>query len=530
MHLNETDQAQAVKTLARSLFGFALFAWLPMLMTWCLIAVSSIPSDAGYARIRVVIIVGFGLAVLLGLGLTVRIFRQDDAALLRAAGRLARLLGNRRLTLLIWMLALAEVNFLAFILLADIAPAIANPMKFLLLCWTLVFGGVLMTIHWPSLTSGYRRSRHIWAGIGIAAAGAVILMALFTFNSRLANATGIVGRLRGSLDYRRLEFIDDGAAPAAQRFWAEQGQTSVRWLPYAYWTVKPFEGEFINVDQQGIRHTPLYADEESAARIVFFGGSTLWGEGARDAYTIPGQTAKLLADAGHPAIVLNYGQTGYVSAQDLILFQAQLALGRAPTVAVFYQGFNDVYSAYRQRWSGIPYEENQRVSDVEAGRLLRSGQPMLRLPNGDISEYDWGLVGKADASADAIADRWFANRRLAQALADEYNVRVLFVWQPALFAKQNLVGAEARILAELKERPNAGLEMEQPDFVALYREVDSIVRQRAASEGNEDVMILSDLFSDSERELFYDRVHITEIGNSLVAQAIQSRIIDLLDD
>ena len=43
-------------------------------------------------------------------------------------------------------------------------------------------------------------------------------------------------------------------------------------------------------------------------------------------------------------------------------------------------------------------------------------------------------------------------------------------------------------------------------------------------------MILSDLFGDSEREFFYDRAQITEIGNSLVAQAIQSRIVDWLED
>lgn len=520
LRLDETSRDKAyepIKTLARSLFGFALFAWILMLVTWCLLAVSPMSPDAGYARIRLVIIIGFGAAVLLGFGLMVWIFRQDGAGLLRLADRMARVLGNRWLALIL-MFGLAEANLLAFILLGDIAPAVTNPMKFLLACWTLVFGGVLMTVHWPSLTSGYRGARHVWAGIGIVAASAVILMGLFIFNSRLADATGIVGRLRGSFDYRRLEFIDDGAAPTAQRFWAEQGQTTVRWLPYTYWTVKPFEGEFINVDRQGIRHTPLYADE-SAARVYFFGGSTLWGEGARDAYTIPGQTAKLLAEAGHPAVALNYGQTGYVSTQDLILFQAQLALVRAPTIAVFYQGFNDVYSAYTQRWSGIPYQENQRVSDAEAGRLLRRGQPILRLSDGGIRGYDWSLVGKADAGADAIADRWFANRRLAQALADEYGVRVLFVWQPALFAKQKLVGAEAGILAEL-----------EPNFVALYREVDRIVRQRAASEGDEDVMVLSDLFGDSERELFYDRVHITEIGNSLVAQAIQDRIVDWLED
>ena len=522
--MDETSQDKAyepVKTLARSLFGFALFAWVPMLVTWCLFVMSPIPPDAGYARIRVIIIIGFGIATLLGFGLTVRIFQQDGAALLRIADKLVRVFGKRWLAFIL-MFALAEANFLAFILLENIAPSIANPMKFLLLCWSLVFGGVLLTIHWLCLKNGYRDTEQVWAGIGIAAVSAVILMVLFSLNNLLVNVSGISGRLRGSLDYRRLEFIDDGDPPEPQQFWAEQGQTTVRWLPYNYWTVAPFDGEFINIDRQGLRYTPLYTDEASAASIYFFGGSTLWGEGARDAYTIPGQIAKLLSDAGHPAIVLNYGQTGYVSTQDLILFQAQLALGRAPNIAVFYQGFNDVFSAYSQGRSGIPYQEHQRVSDVVAGRLLRSGQPVLRLPVEDISRYDWSLVGEADASADAIAERWFANRRLVQTLADGYGVRLLFVWQPALFAKQMLVGAESRILEEL--------EMEKTNFAALYRQVDRIVRHRVAADMTDDVIVLTDLFSDSEQELFYDRVHITEIGNLMVAEAIQSRISDLLTD
>lgn len=101
---------------------------------------------------------------------------------------------------------------------------------------------------------------------------------------------------------------------------------------------------------------------------------------------------------------------------------------------------------------------------------------------------------------------------------------MLFVWQPALFAKQRLVGAESGILEELE------LEIKETNFVDLYREVDRIVRERTAVDAADNVMVLSDLFSDSEREIFYDEVHITEIGNRMVAEAIQSRIFDLLTD
>ena len=519
--MNDIGRDKAVKTLARSLFGFAFFAWIPMLMTWCLFVLSPISPDEGYARLRVIIILGFGMATLLALGIATWTFRLDEAASLRIASRWVRVFGNRWLALIL-LLASIEASMLSFIALVNIAPSITHPLKFLLLCWTLVFGILLMTIHWHSLQKLYCGTRPLWAGLGIAFAIIPLLAALLILGGFLVNATGISGRLRGALDYRRLEFVDDGNVPTPRQFWAERGQIKVRWLPYNYWTEAPFAGASINIDQQGLRHTPRYTDEESAPDIAFFGGSALWGEGARDAYTIPGHIAKGLADEGQPAIVLNYGQNGYVSTQDLHLFQAQLALGRAPAAAVFYQGFNDVFSAYRQGRAGLPYQEQQRVSDVEAGRILRGGQPVLRLPDGDISSYDWTLASSPDASAAAIAERWLANRRLGQAAADEYRVRLLFVWQPALFAKQKLVGAEAGILAEF-ETQHSGL-------VALYQEVDKLIRQRLASEAADDVLMLTDLFRDTERELFYDYVHITEIGNLLVAQAIQSRLADLLTE
>ena len=42
--------------------------------------------------------------------------------------------------------------------------------------------------------------------------------------------------------------------------------------------------------------------------------------------------------------------------------------------------------------------------------------------------------------------------------------------------------------------------------------------------------VLVRVLSVIKRELFYDRVHITEIGNLMVAQAIQGRIVDWLED
>lgn len=516
--VQQTKPYNPIDTLAHSLFGFALFAWIPMLVTWILFVISPVSPDTTFAQIRTLIIIGFGILTLVGFSVTVWTFRHQPTELLGLSTKIYNILGKQWLAILL-IVILIEANFLAFLTLGNIAPPITNPTKFLLVCWSLLFIGLLLTIHWLNIQTWLTRTQGVWVSIGLMMLVFVVLGGMFIITSVVVNTSGVIGRLQGRLDYRQLEFIDDGNAPTPQQFWAEQGQMSVQWLPYNYWTVAPYNGDYINIDSQGMRFTPSFTDDDTTQKIYFFGGSTMWGEGARDAYTIAGHVAKLLADVNQPQQVMNYGQTGYVSTQDLNLFQAQLALDNVPDVAIFYQGFNDVFSTYLQDITGIPYREHQRVSDVEAGRTLRNGQPVLRLPDGDISTYDWSLVGTHSASAQAIADRWFANIKLIQVLADAYGVDLLVIWQPALFAKDNLIGDESRILEELDD-----------EFIALYQEVDAIVRERIQAENIDNILMLTNLFADDERAIFYDLVHITEIGNLTVAETMLPKIRNFLEN
>ncbi len=501
----------AVATLARSLFGFALVAWLPLAISWILLLLAPAPPIESYVQAQRIIVIGAGVATLLLLVLTVWVYRLDASRSARIAQRLAAVFGRSWLALALALL-LVESNILALFLTRGIAPAITGPGRFLLLCWSLVMGGLLLTVNWRNLRATYLRSRHLLlvSSMTLLAASAFALMSFAT--GWLLADTGLDDRLRGSLDYRPLRFVEDGAAPAAGEFWAEQSRTRVRWLPLSYWAVERTEGQYINVSEQGLRRTTAIAGPPESARVYFFGGSTMWGEGARDAYTIPSQVARKLADQGIPARVQNYGQPAYVSSQDLILFQAQLARGNPPELAVFYHGFNDVLSAYLQGMSGVPYQEGQRASDTEAGRLLRQGQPVLRPPDSRWEHLNWSLIASDGATAQVIFNRWLGNRRLIRALAGEYGLEVLFVWQPALFAKTSLSDFEAQILAKN--------ESDFPGFFDLYREVDGLLRQHALAEPLDDVLLLTDLFSGHTDEIFFDNVHIHELGNRQVAEAI----------
>ncbi|MDQ7023973.1 MAG: hypothetical protein Q9P44_00255, partial [Anaerolineae bacterium] len=319
---------------------------------------------------------------------------------------------------------------------------------------------------------------------------------------------------------RELAFYDDGQPmPSAQDFWQEQAQTRVRWSPYTYWVVDEFQGDYINIDSNGIRFTPNYATDDSQ-RIFVFGGSTVWGEGARDAYTIPSHLARLLNENETPQIVTNFGQTGYVSTQDAIWFQLQLTQGNVPDIAIFYQGFNDTLSAWGQNLTGITLQENSRLNDTEAGRILRNGQPVLRMPNESLQQYDLSLANVENADAETIAARWFANVELVNALSSAYDVKVIFVWQPAIMFKSPLTATEQAII-ERWENERAGL-------FDLYTEVDTIIRQGVQNYAN--IIIVSDLFVGVEDSIFHDLVHITEIGNGIVAEALLPDIITHLEN
>ena len=512
-------QYDPAATLARSLVGFVVSAWIPLLVAWILLFLSPASPAQTYEQIRRAMLLGVGVATALTLICGIWLTRRSETDSARLAQFIVGRFSSLRQALLA-VLLLIESCVLSFLIFRDIAPSITVPFKFLLVCWTVVFAALMLTIHWRAARVAISRGRVPMALLGYTVTALLLLTVLTAFSSRLLSSSGIYERLRGALDYRPLAFIDDGSAPSSREFWAEQSTVLVRWLPYSYWTVAPFEGAYINVDSSGRRHTPSYTEDSEAPNIYFFGGSTMWGLGARDAYAIPAQVGQLLAERDYPAQVHSYAQTGYVSWQDLLLFQAQLALDNAPKLAVFYQGFNDVYAAYLQGGAGLTLRENLRVNDVELGRLVRSGQPVLRPFDADISDYDWSLVTSGAAAPGAIAERWLANRRLIRAAAGEYGVRVLFVWQPALFAKAARTDVEQRILDDI--------ERQQPGFVDLYRGVVSIAREELAGDSTADTVFLTDVFGDVSEGLFFDRVHITEIGNRMVAESLIDPILNAL--
>ena len=114
------------------------------------------------------------------------------------------------------------------------------------------------------------------------------------------------------------------------------------YVPLLAMVNKDYQGNYINIADRARKTYTAAGVGDDATSVYMFGGSTMWGYGQRDLYTIPSQVARLAEEDGVPVRVTNYGQVASGIWQELVLLQQLLTEGHVPDVAVFYDGANDV--------------------------------------------------------------------------------------------------------------------------------------------------------------------------------------------
>jgi hypothetical protein len=93
---------------------------------------------------------------------------------------------------------------------------------------------------------------------------------------------------------------------------------------------------------------------EITLRVFAFGGATMWGTGSPDWETIPAYLqAGLEARRGKPVCMVNFGESSFVSTQEVIQLLLQLESGNVPHLVIFYDGINNIYAAYQSGQAGV---------------------------------------------------------------------------------------------------------------------------------------------------------------------------------
>lgn len=269
----------------------------------------------------------------------------------------------------------------------------------------------------------------------------------------------------------------------------------------------------------------------------------MWGTGVSDAATIPSIMAKELQRQGVVAQIVNFGETGYVSTQEVMTLMLQLQKGNIPDLVIFYDGVNDTFSAYQQHLAGLPQNEFNRVREFNLSSVgafkqrrdmviqdvvtklatLRFAKSLLQRMGvrrkAELAANPVAL-GQPEADSQALAqaliNTYTNNMELISALSKHYRFEYLFYWQPTIFQKASLTKYE------LGQREAA--QTIEPFFRKTYdlMQQSALVARREPS-----VRDLSLLLTDVPHPMYLDWCHLGEAGNKLIAQRMAQDVVEV---
>ncbi len=307
------------------------------------------------------------------------------------------------------------------------------------------------------------------------------------------------------------------------------GVNMTNYQPFYGWRRNGFKGRYINISKCGIRRTwnPPFKGDNEVKTVFCFGGSTVWGSGVRDEFTIPSLLSKKLNRSGGYHVI-NYGEAAYTVTQEIILLMLQLKEGNIPDYVVFYDGVNDIYAAYQNGKAGLTQNLSQvrdkLMEDTFSLSLLKRGlsgmvkeKSMLyrvAMRINSIVRKDKGIKGLAASAYDEerlsqlaqeIAQDYEKSLRLVDHLSKSYGFEYLFFWQPVMYFSEVLTPEEMGY-ADWKDE----------QMVKLYRLVYDITEEKNLDR----FYNLTKVLDSKDETLYIDFCHLCEEGNGIIADEI----------
>ena len=307
---------------------------------------------------------------------------------------------------------------------------------------------------------------------------------------------------------------------------------STHFEPYYHWRRNGFVGKFINVSPEGVRLTVKEDIKAGAKKIFMYGGSTLWGSGSPDGETIPSILQSML---GADYDVYNFGETGYVAAQELNYLLYQLSIGDIPDVVIFYDGVNDAYAgAYSPAIPRDPHELRAREQEIreriEQAWFIRTATEIYELSNyrrlvgylrsmffantNPHRQWDEQVKKNIKSNSILVLDKYEAHIRQVKALSREYGFKVMVFWQPGLFS----------LTRKMDSYEKSIVERASPVWVESNQEVYSVAKDRLVNREHEGVFFLGNIFDEVDESIYIDWCHIGPNGNKIVAKEMFNHI------
>ncbi len=322
------------------------------------------------------------------------------------------------------------------------------------------------------------------------------------------------------------------ASPAERRFWTEFAQANkLTYHQYVLWRRPYYQGEFISINEDGVRRTLHTHCDDQTFTIWMFGDSVMWGPGAPDAETIPSFVAQDYEKAGKPVCIVNYGEKGWSNTQEMIELIEQLKHAtRKPDVVLFYDGGTEAFAAYQSGQADVHSNFKVLKGFLDSWRNTQeAGFSYLRQTNTyrlleRLSLKASSGLGEAKKSAErhdvealpaAVVENYIRNMDIVNLLAAQYRFRAIFVWYPNMaVGHKQLTPYEQQVL---------DFEYEKfPEIGSMYQAVYNCTREIKRP----NFYNFAELMDDQKDTLYKSGIsHMNPEGHQIVAD----RLFDILE-
>lgn len=299
--------------------------------------------------------------------------------------------------------------------------------------------------------------------------------------------------------------------------------------PHIGWRGEPYSGQHVNVNENGLRKTWNPADtSHDVEKLYIFGGSTVWGTGARDDFTVPSHLSKIFHHNKRPVIVTNCGESAYTFYQEVMRLCLLLKEGHRPDYVVFYDGVNDVQATYATGEPGntaytnifrhktglkspldyslagmrVALREYNVCRTYRLYKDLRMALAPQQSGQAATSSLDTKQVRRL---TDKLLRHHKNTRQLVLELARAYDFKVHFFWQPVIYTETVLTDEEAQLPFN-----------RDPVFADLYKSMNRLL----LDDDDPTFTNIHDVLHGHDQTTFLDWAHLTEEGNESVARRI----------
>lgn len=323
-------------------------------------------------------------------------------------------------------------------------------------------------------------------------------------------------------------------SPYEDKDWAQTLFTEFYEIPNEYeqfvgWARREYHGEYTNVSHQGFRETwnPEVFQSQVPDTIYIFGGSTIWGTGARDDYTIPSSLSKMLNGDNYDFFIYNYGETGYTFTQEIIRLILLLREGHRPEYVIFYDGINDVYGAYQSGmagttqnisiireklksktdgqlfWTGVTRIIKEYSMTYRAFNKISAGFSPKQLPQEVASKYS---DQELRLLSEGVCEYYKRSMELIDNLSQAYDFEYICLWQPVMYTEKKLTDEETTIDPRLNDKTLA----------KIYRYTTDYLLAKSPPH----FFIIADALRGRTKSCYIDICHLSEEGNEMIANEI----------